>query len=94
MAITDLDRRTTIAYVMNNMGADILGSERAAAYVTAIYQALGAGTPSWPAHRPPASATSRAMNKRRSPALPSAGELAQAPADRQLRVPSRTPRPH
>jgi CubicO group peptidase (beta-lactamase class C family) len=40
MAIMDLDRRTTIAYVMNNMGADILGSERAAAYVTAVYQAL------------------------------------------------------
>jgi CubicO group peptidase (beta-lactamase class C family) len=40
MAIMDLDRRTTISYVMNNMGADILGSERAAAYTTAIYRAL------------------------------------------------------
>jgi len=41
MAIMDLDRRLTISYVMNNMGADILGSPRAAAYVTAIYRALG-----------------------------------------------------
>ena len=29
----------TISYVMNNMGADILGSERAAAYTTAVYRA-------------------------------------------------------
>ncbi|MCO1597732.1 beta-lactamase family protein [Micromonospora sp. RHAY321] len=43
MAIMDLDRHMTISYVMNNMGADILGSPRAAAYVTAIYRALGAG---------------------------------------------------
>lgn len=43
MAIMDLDRRMTISYVMNNMGADILGSQRAAAYTTAIYRALGAG---------------------------------------------------
>ncbi|MFV8183435.1 serine hydrolase domain-containing protein [Streptomyces sp. AF1B] len=42
MAIIDLDRRMTISYVMNNMGADILGSQRAAAYTTAIYRALGA----------------------------------------------------
>ncbi|MFJ2902247.1 serine hydrolase domain-containing protein [Streptomyces sp. NPDC087212] len=40
MAIMDLDRRMTISYVMNNMGVDILGSQRAAAYTTAIYQAL------------------------------------------------------
>ncbi|MFD2420459.1 serine hydrolase [Amycolatopsis pigmentata] len=40
MAIMDLDRRVTISYVMNNMGADILGSPRAAAYLTAIYHAL------------------------------------------------------
>ncbi|MEV0037418.1 serine hydrolase domain-containing protein [Streptomyces sp. NPDC050804] len=46
MAIMDLDRRMTISYVMNNMGADILGSERAAAYVNAVYRALGAGAPS------------------------------------------------
>ncbi|MGW0574557.1 hypothetical protein ACWD25_01015 [Streptomyces sp. NPDC002920] len=41
MAIMDLDRRMTISYVMNNMGPDILGSPRAAAYVTAVYSALG-----------------------------------------------------
>ncbi len=46
MAIIDLDRSMTITYVMNNMGADILGSQRAAAYTTAIYRALGAGNPS------------------------------------------------
>ncbi|MBP2335006.1 CubicO group peptidase (beta-lactamase class C family) [Saccharothrix coeruleofusca] len=43
MAIMDLDRRVTIGYVMNNMGADILGSARAAAYVSAVYRALGVG---------------------------------------------------
>ncbi|MFE7171281.1 serine hydrolase domain-containing protein [Streptomyces sp. NPDC057616] len=43
MAIMDLDRRMTISYVMNRMGADILGSQRAAAYTTAVYRALGGG---------------------------------------------------
>ncbi|MFD0023048.1 serine hydrolase domain-containing protein [Streptomyces sp. NPDC058382] len=43
MAIMDLDRRMTISYVMNRMGADILGSQRAAAYTTAVYRALGTG---------------------------------------------------
>jgi CubicO group peptidase (beta-lactamase class C family) len=42
MAIVDLDRRMTISYVMNNMGADILGSPRAASYTTAVYRALAA----------------------------------------------------
>ncbi|MFI8537564.1 serine hydrolase domain-containing protein [Streptomyces aquilus] len=46
MAIMDLDRRMTISYVMNNMGADLLGSQRSAAYTTAIYQALDGGNPS------------------------------------------------
>jgi CubicO group peptidase (beta-lactamase class C family) len=46
MAIMDLDRRMTISYVMNNMGASILGSERAAAYTRAIYRAVGASVPS------------------------------------------------
>ena len=41
MAIMDLDRRMTISYVMNNMGADLLGSDRAAAYVDAAYAAVG-----------------------------------------------------
>jgi CubicO group peptidase (beta-lactamase class C family) len=40
MIILDLDRHVTISYVMNNMGAGILGSPRAAAYTTAIYHAL------------------------------------------------------
>ena len=42
MAILDLDRRMSISYVMNNMGSDILGSERAAAYVRAVYRAVDA----------------------------------------------------
>ncbi|MFD9507865.1 hypothetical protein [Streptomyces mirabilis] len=46
MAIMDLDRRMTLSYVMNNMGPDILGSPRAAAYVTAVYSALGTDAPS------------------------------------------------
>jgi hypothetical protein len=37
----DTDRRLTIAYMMNKMQAGIIGSENAAAYVSAIYQALG-----------------------------------------------------
>jgi CubicO group peptidase (beta-lactamase class C family) len=40
MAIMDLDRHMTITYVMNNMGADILGSQRAAAYIQAVYRAV------------------------------------------------------
>jgi CubicO group peptidase (beta-lactamase class C family) len=43
MAIMDLDRRVTLTYVMNNMGADVLGSHRAASYTTAVYDALLAG---------------------------------------------------
>ncbi|MFE4213822.1 serine hydrolase domain-containing protein [Streptomyces sp. NPDC056844] len=46
MAILDLDRRMTISYVMNHMGAGILGSQRAAAYTTAVCRALGAAVPS------------------------------------------------
>ena len=38
--IMDLDRRTTIAYMMNRMKAGIIGSETAADYCTAIYDAL------------------------------------------------------
>ncbi|MDV3123446.1 beta-lactamase family protein [Mycobacterium sp. 21AC1] len=40
MAIMDVERGMTITYVMNRMGSDILGSDRSAAYVTAIYDAL------------------------------------------------------
>jgi CubicO group peptidase (beta-lactamase class C family) len=39
MGIVDFDRRMTIAYVMNRMGDGILGSERSAAYITAVYDA-------------------------------------------------------
>ncbi|MFB7090334.1 serine hydrolase domain-containing protein [Streptomyces sp. NPDC056296] len=35
------DRGLTISYVMNQMSAGVIGSERSAEYVTAIYQALG-----------------------------------------------------
>ena len=39
--ICDLDSRTTISYMMNNMAAGIIGSDRAEAYVTAIMGCLG-----------------------------------------------------
>jgi CubicO group peptidase (beta-lactamase class C family) len=39
--IMDTDRRLTISYMMNKMQAGIIGSENAAAYVSAIYEALG-----------------------------------------------------
>ncbi len=35
----DLDRRMTIAYMMNKMGPGIIGSDRAEQYVRAIYAA-------------------------------------------------------
>jgi CubicO group peptidase (beta-lactamase class C family) len=41
MIITDLDRRTTISYMMNRMGAGIIGSTRSAAYTAAVYEVLG-----------------------------------------------------
>ena len=52
MAIMDLDRRLTIAYVMNKMAPGIIGSVRSAAYVRAAYRALGVEPPatSSPAH--------------------------------------------
>lgn len=34
------DRRTTVAYVMNKMGAGLFGSERTTRYATLIYEAL------------------------------------------------------
>lgn len=39
--IMDLDKRVTLAYTMNKMGAGILGSRRTADYINAIYEALG-----------------------------------------------------
>ena len=41
MIIIDTDRRLTISYMMNKMKAGIIGSDNAAAYVSAIYKALG-----------------------------------------------------
>jgi CubicO group peptidase (beta-lactamase class C family) len=40
MIILDLDRRLTISYMMNKMAPGILGSDRADAYVSAVYDAL------------------------------------------------------
>ncbi|MEU2086300.1 serine hydrolase domain-containing protein [Streptomyces albus] len=40
MVIADLDRRMTLSYVMNRMGPGILGSDRSAAYVRAVYSRL------------------------------------------------------
>jgi CubicO group peptidase (beta-lactamase class C family) len=39
--LMDTDRRLTISYMMNKMQPGIIGSENAAAYVSAIYQLLG-----------------------------------------------------
>jgi CubicO group peptidase (beta-lactamase class C family) len=39
--IMDLDRRATISYTMNKMGAGVIGSDRTAAYVRAIHDCLG-----------------------------------------------------
>ena len=41
LIIMDLDRRLTIGYMMNKMADGIVGSTRAAAYVMAVYAALG-----------------------------------------------------
>jgi CubicO group peptidase (beta-lactamase class C family) len=40
LVIMDLDRRLTFSYMMNKMGAGLLGSERAESYVRAVYAAL------------------------------------------------------
>ena len=37
----DLDRHMTISYMMNKMGAGIIGSDRSATYTRAIYDAVG-----------------------------------------------------
>ena len=42
MVIMDAGRRMTISYMMNKMGAGIIGSDRSAAYGKAIYDALAA----------------------------------------------------
>jgi len=40
MIVMDLDRRLTISYMMNRMAPGVLGSDRAEAYVRAVYAAL------------------------------------------------------
>jgi CubicO group peptidase (beta-lactamase class C family) len=40
LVVMDLDRRLTISYAMNRMAPGILGSDRAEAYVRAVYAAL------------------------------------------------------
>jgi CubicO group peptidase (beta-lactamase class C family) len=35
----DLDRRMTISYMMNKMGAGVIGSDRSEAYIREIYAA-------------------------------------------------------
>ena len=40
LVVMDLDRRLTISYMMNKMGAGLLGSERAESYIRAVYSAL------------------------------------------------------
>ncbi|GAA2945506.1 serine hydrolase domain-containing protein [Streptomyces enissocaesilis] len=41
LTVMHADRGLTISYVMNQMSAGVIGSDRSAEYVTAIYQALG-----------------------------------------------------
>ncbi|TFV72995.1 class A beta-lactamase-related serine hydrolase [Blastococcus sp. CT_GayMR19] len=40
LVVMDLDRRLTFSYMMNKMGAGLLGSERAESYLRAVYSAL------------------------------------------------------
>nr|WSZ98577.1 beta-lactamase family protein [Streptomyces sp. NBC_00857]WSZ99970.1 beta-lactamase family protein [Streptomyces sp. NBC_00857] len=40
IVVADTERRTTISYVMNKMGAGLLGSDRTIAYVNEVYAAL------------------------------------------------------
>jgi len=40
LIIMDTDRRLTIAYMMNKMGAGVIGSDRGAQYVQAVYDAV------------------------------------------------------
>ena len=38
----DLGRRMTVSYMMNKMGSGVVGSDRSAAYLTAVYDAVTA----------------------------------------------------
>jgi CubicO group peptidase (beta-lactamase class C family) len=44
LIVMDGDRRLTFSYMMNKMGAGVIGNERSAAYATAVYRALGSVT--------------------------------------------------
>jgi CubicO group peptidase (beta-lactamase class C family) len=52
MIVMDLDRRMTVAYMMNKMAPGIIGSVRSGAYLRAVYEALGVQVPvsTTPAH--------------------------------------------
>ena len=41
LVVMDLHRRTTIAYTMNHMAADLVGSDRTRRYLELVYEALG-----------------------------------------------------
>ena len=41
LILMDLDRRMTVAYMMNKMGPGIIGSDRAEEYARAIYAVVG-----------------------------------------------------
>ncbi len=41
LVVADLDRRLTVTYVMNRMAPGTVGSDRSAAYVRAVYDAVG-----------------------------------------------------
>jgi CubicO group peptidase (beta-lactamase class C family) len=42
LVVNDLERRMTIAYMMNKMGPGLIGSTRAEAYLSACYETVGA----------------------------------------------------
>ncbi|HSP37231.1 MAG TPA: serine hydrolase domain-containing protein [Frankiaceae bacterium] len=45
MIVCDLDRRLTVAYMMNKMAPGIIGSARSESYLRAVYDAMGVGLP-------------------------------------------------
>ena len=47
LIVMDLERRLTFSYMMNKMGAGIIGSPRAEAYLRAAYAALGVTLPAY-----------------------------------------------
>jgi CubicO group peptidase (beta-lactamase class C family) len=45
MVIVDVERRMTIAYMMNKMAAGLVGNPTSTSLITAVYTALGVATP-------------------------------------------------